>query len=96
MLSGVLPGVKPGPHHTRQRCLGPVCERPCASRSVPSRQNRLQAPLEAVLTGRNGPGRTRTLANRAETALTGVVRTGLDRGRTCRQGAARAVLTPDP
>ena len=34
------------------------------------------APLEAVLTGRNGPGRARTVANRAGTALTGAVRTG--------------------
>ena len=33
--------------------------------------------LGAVLTGRNGPRRTRTVANRAGTALTGAVRTGL-------------------
>ena len=32
-----------GPHCTRQRCFGPVCDRPSASRPVPSRQNRLQA-----------------------------------------------------
>ena len=35
------------------------------------------APLEAVLMGQNGPGRARTVADRAETALTGAVRTGL-------------------
>ena len=29
-----------------------------------------------ILTGRNGPGRARTVANRAGTALTGAVRTG--------------------
>ena len=47
--------------------------------------------LEAVLTGRNGPGRARTVANRAGngrkqagTALTGAVRTGLH----CRSRAA--------
>ena len=34
------------------------------------------AALGAVLTGRNGPGRARTVANRAGTALTGAVRTG--------------------
>ena len=45
------------------------------ARSVPS--NRLQAPLEAVLTERNGQGRAQTVANRAGTALTGAVRTGL-------------------
>ena len=73
--------LKFGPHRTRQRCFGPVCDRPSASRPVPSRQNRLQAPLEAVLTGRNGLGRVRTIANRAETALTGAVRTGLNPSR---------------
>ena len=36
-----------------------------------------QPPLEAVLTGRNGPGCVRTVANRASAALTGAVRTGL-------------------
>ena len=33
--------------------------------------------LEAVLTGWNGPGRARTVANRAETALTDAVRSVL-------------------
>ena len=41
--------LKPGPHRTRQRCSGPVCDHPSASRPVPSRQNRLQR-LEAVCT----------------------------------------------
>ena len=68
--------VEPGPHRTRQRCAGPVCDRPSASRPVPPRRNRLQRRLEAVLTGRNGPGRARTAAYRAGTALTGAVRTG--------------------
>ena len=35
------------------------------------------ARLEAVLTGRSGPRRARTVANRAGTALTGAVRTEL-------------------
>ena len=75
---GPLAGLstQPGPHRTRQRCSGSVCDRRSASRPVPSRQNRLQARLEAVLTGRNGSGRARTVANRAGTALTGAVRTG--------------------
>ena len=60
-----------------RRCFCPVCDRPSASRPVPSRQSRLQPPLEAVLTGRNGSGRARTVANRAKAALTGAVRTGL-------------------
>ena len=34
--------VTPGPHHTRQRFSGPVCDRPSASRPIPPRQNRLQ------------------------------------------------------
>ena len=34
--------VKPGPHRTRQRCSGSVCDRTSASRPVPSRQNRIQ------------------------------------------------------
>ena len=63
--------LKPGAHRIRRRCSGPVCDRPNAFRPVPSRQNRLQ-PLEAVLTGRNGPGRARTVANRAGTAPMGV------------------------
>ena len=37
-------------------------------RFVPSKPP--PAPLEAVLTGRNGPGRARTVANGAGTALT--------------------------
>ena len=74
----LLSWLKPGPHCTCQRCSGPVWDRPSASRPVPSRQNRLQAPLEAVLTGRNGPGCARMAPNRAGTALTGAVRTGLD------------------
>ena len=47
-------------------------------RSAPSRQNRLQRRerREAVLTGRNGTGRARTVANRVGTALTGAVWTG--------------------
>ena len=73
--------VMSGPHRTRQRCFGPVCNRPSASWSAPSRQNRLQRWLEAVLTGRNGPGHARTVTNRAETALTGAVRTGLKPAR---------------
>ena len=35
------------------------------------------AALDAVLTGQNRPGRARAVANRAGTALTGAVRTGL-------------------
>ena len=53
--------VQPGPHRTRQRCSGPVCHRPSASRPVRSRQNRLQ--------------RRQAGADRAETARTGAVRT---------------------
>ena len=68
--------LKPGTHRTCQRCSGPVCDRPSAPRPVPSRQNRLQARLDAVLTGRNGPGRARTFVNRAGTVVTGAVRTG--------------------
>ena len=74
-------GVTSGPHRTRQRCSGPVCDRPSAYRPGPSSQNRLQRRLEAVLTGRNGPGRARTVANRVGTALTGAVRTGLKSGQ---------------
>ena len=42
----------------------------------------LQAPLETILTGRNGPGRARTVANRAGTAPTSAVRTGPGRRST--------------
>ena len=69
---GAVNTVTPGPH----RSSGPVCDRPSASRPVPPRQNRPQPALRAVLTGQNGPGRARTVANRAGTALTGAVRTG--------------------
>ena len=43
-LSGLyqLKPITPGPHRTRQRCFGPVCDRPSVSRTAPSRQNRLQ------------------------------------------------------
>ena len=57
--------LTPGPHRTRQRCSGPVGDRPSASRPVSSRQNRLQrrlVPLEAILTtelaGTRSDGRT--------------------------------------
>ena len=70
--------VQPGPHRARQRFSGPVCDRPSASRPVPSRQNRLQRRLGGFDgTGRNGTGRDRTVANRAGTALTDTVRTGI-------------------
>ena len=64
--------LTPGPHRTRQRYFGPVCDRPIALRPIPSRQNRLQASGG----GFDGPKRARTVANRALTALTGAVRTG--------------------
>ena len=76
--------LKPGPRRTRRRCSRPVCDGPSASRSVPSRQNRLQARLEAILTGRNEPGRAQMVANTAGTALTGAVRTGLQSDPTRR------------
>ena len=81
----------PGPHRTRQSCSDPVCDRPSASRSIPSRPAKT-APLEAVLTGRNRPVRARTVmnrtvANRAGTALTGAVRTG-------RESESRAHVRP--
>ena len=45
--------------------------RPCLRPS-----ERPAPPLEAGLTGRNGPGRARAVANRTGSALTGAVRTG--------------------
>ena len=56
--------ARSSPHPSRQRYSEPVCTRTVWRR------------LEAVLTGRNGPGCVRTVANRAGTALTGAVRTG--------------------
>ena len=55
--------------------------RPCLrlSERVPARFVTSKPPqtrLEAVLTRQNGPGRARTVANRAGTALTGAMRTG--------------------
>ena len=50
-------GVKPGPHRARQRCAGPVCDRPSASRPVPSRENRLQRRRH----GADGCGEDRAL-----------------------------------
>ena len=67
--------VTPGTHRTCQRCSGRL--RP--SEGAPARSVQSKPPpaaLGAVLTGRNGPGRARTVANRAGTALTGAVRTG--------------------
>ena len=57
------------------RCLRPS-ERVLA-RSVSSKPP--PAPLEAVLTVRNGPQRARTATNRAGTTPTGAVRTGFER-----------------
>ena len=60
--------------------------RPCLrpSERVPARSVRSKPPPTAAgdgLTRRNGPGRARTVSNRAETALTGAVRTGLESRR---------------
>ena len=41
------PPLKPAPHRIRQRYSGPVCDRPSASRPVPSRQKKT-APLEVI------------------------------------------------
>ena len=41
-VAGPAARLTPGPHRTRQRCSGPVSDRPSASRPAPSRQNRLQ------------------------------------------------------
>ena len=53
--------------------LGPVLTAPV--RAAPALV--ATTPVEAVVTGRNGPGRAWTAADRAGTALTGAVRTGL-------------------
>ena len=79
--------LQPGPHRTRQHCTGPVCDRPSASRPIPS----YQSHLEAVLTVQNGPGRARTVANRVGTA----VRTGLIFDRTSISMFALLSMTPD-
>ena len=65
----------PHPSALSRPCLRPSERVP--ARSVPSKPPPgAAAPLEAVLTGRNGPGRARMVANRAGTALTCTVRTG--------------------
>ena len=63
----------PHPSALFRPCLRPSERVP--ARSVPSKQP--PAALKAVWTGRNGPGRARTVAIRVGTALTGTVRTGL-------------------
>ena len=90
----VVSPLTPGPHRNRQRCAGPVGDRPSKSRPGPARSVPPKPPsalLEAVLTQRNGPGRVRTVTNRAGTALTGAVRTG--RNRSVGQPAAAAAPT---
>ena len=72
--------LTPGPHRTRQRCSGPVCDRPSASRSVPSRQIRFQAPPGAGFDGTERAGTRSDVANSAGTALTVAVRTGPQSG----------------
>ena len=71
----------PHPSALFRPCLRPSERVP--ARSAPSKPP--PAPLEAVLSGTaNGPGRAQTVANRAGTALTGAVRTGLQSPRfTC-------------
>ena len=66
--------VRSSPHASAlfRPCLRPSERVP--ARSVPSKPH--PAALEAVLMGRNGPGRARTVANRTRTALTGATRTG--------------------
>ena len=70
---------KPGPHRTRQRCSDSVCDRPSPARSVPSKSP-VGPPGGGFDSPRNGTGRARTVANRAGTALTGAVSTGLKSG----------------
>ena len=62
--------MKPGPHPIRQPCLGPVCT--VRARPGPFR------PVKTASSEASGPGRARTVANSAESALTGAVRTGRD------------------
>ena len=56
--------LKPGARRTRQRCSGPVCDRPSASRPVPSSQNRPQRRrwmrFRRDGTGRDALGRSQT------------------------------------
>ena len=74
--------ARPSPHPS---ALLRPCMRPSERvRPAQSCQNHFQRHLEAVLTARNGPGRARTVANRAGTALTGAVRTGLHWPMVCR------------
>ena len=70
----------PHPSALFRPCLRPSERVP--ARSVPSKPP--PAALEAVLTGRNGPGRARTVANRAGTALTGAVRS-FDSCNSCKR-----------
>ena len=76
--------VNPGPHRTCQRCSGPVCDRPSASRPGPARfvpsKTSPFAPGApgGSFDGTKRAGTARTVANRAGTALTDAVRTGLN------------------
>ena len=70
--------IKPGPHRTRQRCSGAVCDGPSASRPVPSYQNWLQRRWRRPRRC-NRPRRARTVTNRAGAALTGALGNGRKR-----------------
>ena len=50
-----LQSLKPGPHRTRQRCSGPVCHRPSASRPVRAVKTASRR-LEAVITAPSADG----------------------------------------
>ena len=54
--------VRPGPHRTRQRCSGPVCDRPSVSRPIPSSQNASSSERGAF----DGPWPARKAANSAD------------------------------
>ena len=89
-VSGGRPGRSRHPaHQVRGRAdLGLVLTAPVSavwalfaavralSGPFPAGQNRFRRRLKAVLTGRKAPLPARTVANGAETALTGAVRTG--------------------
>ena len=74
---GTMSQARSSPHPSA--LFRPCCDRPSASPPVPCRQ-RAPAATDAVLTGRNGPGRAWTVANRAGIGLTDAVRTGLQGG----------------
>ena len=86
--------LTPGPHHTRQRCFGPVCDRPSASRPVPRLKNKNKIASSAAGGGFHGTERAGTRSDGRKQGRNGADGCGEDRAwQVARTRRRRRLIT---